>query len=351
VSLAIGDVGDRVSGMGLLFVTVASGFEKGAISELHKALGNDGVSYRSAFKGVVIVSTSIDGRRAAKVVDGFDTEFIARIIPVDMVVRADLQRIVDAALRLDGIGDEDAFAVRCRRRGSHDFSSRDVEDAVGRAIERGHVDLENPDKIVNVEILFNRAYVSVNRIGEMVEKKIRVERKWEKGKRPINRSELKILEILERYPEMASCRSALDLGAAPGGWSKVLSRHAERVYSVDPASLDDKVLRLGNIVHIPKKLEELDDEDVPERVDLIACDANVSARELIPLMGPVVTRFLAEGGFLALTLKAVTYPFRGELEESAEAIAKEMEGLGVMVLAVTKLPHNTRGEMTFIGRR
>jgi len=337
--------------MGLLFVTVASGFEKEAILELCGALGNDRARCRSAFKGVVLVSTLIDGRRAAKDVEGCNTEFVARIVPVDRVVRADLPSIVDAVMKIGGIGAEDAFAVRCRRRGSHDFSSRDVENAVGSAIELGHVDLENPDKIVNVEILFNRAYVSVVRMGEIVEKKIRVERKWEKGKRPINRSELKILEILESFPEMASCKCAMDLGAAPGGWTKVLSRHAERVYSVDPASLDEKVLRLDNVIHIPKKLEELDNDDVPERVDLIACDANVSARELIPLMGPVVTRFMAEGGFLVLTLKAVAFPFRRELEESADDIAKEMEGLGVKVLAVKKLPHNTRSEMTFIGRR
>ena len=267
--------------MGLLFVTVASGFEKDAISELHSALSNDRVWCRSAFKGIVIVSTFIDCRRAAKAVESCDTRFVARIVPVDRVVRADLQSIVYTALRIGGIGGEDAFAVRCRRRGSHDFSSKDVEYAVGSAINVGHVNLEDPEKIINVEVLFNRAYISVLRKGEIVEKKILVERKWERGKRPINRSELKILEILEIFPDMASCKIALDLGAAPGGWSKVLSRNANRVYAVDPASLDEKVLRLGNVIHIPKKLEELDGEDVPERVDLVTCDANISTHELI----------------------------------------------------------------------
>lgn len=337
--------------MGLLFVTVASGFEKDAISELHRALGCDRVWCRTAFKGVVIVTTFIDGREAAKAIEGCDTRFVARIMPVDRVVRAELQSIVDAARRIGGIGVKDAFAVRCRRRGSHDFSSRDVERSVGSAIDRGHVDLEDPEKVINVEILFNRAYVSVLRRGESVEKKILVERKWERGKRPINRSELKMLEILESFPDMASCKIALDLGAAPGGWSKVLSRHAERVYAVDPASLDEKVLGLGNVTHIPKKLEELNDEDIPQRVGLIACDANISAQELISSIVPVVTRYLAEDGFLALTLKAITSHSRRELEETAEAMAKEMEGLGVKVLAVTKLPHNTSNEMTFIGRR
>lgn len=334
----------------MLFVTVASGFERDAISELRQALGG-GAWCRTAFKGVVLVTASIEGREAAKVVGGCETRFVARITPIDRVVRADLQSIVAAILRIGGIGAEDAFAVRCRRRGSHDFSSRDVERSVGSAIDHGHVDLEDPEKVVNVEILFNRAYVSVLRRDEIVEKKILVERKWERGKRPLNRSELKILEILQCFPDMASCRIALDLGAAPGGWSKVLSRHVERVYAVDPASLDEKVLALGNVTHIPKKLEELNEEDIPQRVGLITCDANISAQELVPLMGPVVRRFLTDDGFLALTLKAVTSQLRGELEEAAEAMAKEMEGLGVRVLAVTKLPHNTSSETTFIGRR
>jgi tRNA(Ser,Leu) C12 N-acetylase TAN1 len=337
--------------MGLLFVTVASGFERDAISELLRALGGDGAWCRTAFKGVVLVTTSLDGREAAKALGDRDTRLIARVTPIDRVVRAELQGIVAAVLSIGGIGAEDAFAVRCRRRGSHGFSSRDVERSVGSAIDQGHVDLECPEKVVSVEILFNRAYVSVLRADEIVEKKILVERKWERGKRPLNRSELKMLEILQRYPDMAPSGIALDLGAAPGGWSKVLSRYVELVYAVDPAPLDAEVAALGNVTHLPKKLEELNEDDIPRRAGLIACDANISARELAPLMGPVVRRFLAADGFLALTLKAVTGQPRRELEVAAEVMAKEMEGLGVEVLAVTKLPHNTRSEMTFIGRR
>ncbi|MGQ9514081.1 MAG: SAM-dependent methyltransferase [Thermoproteota archaeon] len=179
-----------------------------------------------------------------------------------------------------------------------------MERVVGNAIEHGHVDLENPQVIVNVEILFNRAYVSILKAGEIISKRIGVERKWEKGKRPINRSELKMIEILQLRPEIASCKIALDLGAALGGWTKVLSRQVEKVYSVDPAKLNEDVL--DNVIHLKKKLEELTVEDIPERVDLITCDANISAQELSPLIGGVVEHFLSENGLLVLTLKAVT---------------------------------------------
>jgi tRNA acetyltransferase TAN1 len=335
----------------LLFITVASGFEKDAIHEMRAVLGDAVAWHRSAFKGVVIMCTSTDGRLAARTLGDHDLKYVARIVPVDGVVRSDPADIIGAVLDIGGIGDEDTFAVRCRRRGTHQFTSRDVEKVVGDAIDRGHVNLEAPGKVVNVEILFNEAYVSVLRAGEIIVKRIRVERKWEKGKRPINRSELKMAEILGGFPELTSCEVALDLGAAPGGWTKMLSRYMGRVYAVDPAALDDKVAGLENVTYVPKKLEELDDRDVPQRVNLIVCDANVAARELIPRLGPLVGRFLSERGFVVITLKAVSPLFRTELADSADALSKALGEMGVRIVAVIKLPHNTSRERTCVGRR
>ncbi len=339
------------SDLGLLFATVASGFEKDAISELRDSLGDALVRCRSIFKGIVLISTSIDVRKAAKIVEGHKTSYVAKVVPVDRVVKADLERIVDSVLEIGGIEEKDAFAVRCTRRGRHPFSSRDVERAVGNAIRGGHVDLENPNVTINVEILFNKAYVSVLKAGEMVSKRVGVERKWEKGKRPINRSELKMVEILELLPEIASCNVALDLGAAPGGWTKILSKYVRKVYSVDPAQLDEDILKLGNVAHLPKKLEELTIEDVPQRADIITCDANISAQELVSVIGKVVADFLSEKGLLVLTLKAVTPKIEEELTNSARALAEKLKALRVDVLTLTKLPHNTRRELTCICKR
>ncbi|MBO3802948.1 MAG: hypothetical protein JTT11_03610 [Candidatus Brockarchaeota archaeon] len=334
--------------MGLLFVTVASGFEKEAAKELGNSLGRDAVRCRPVFKGIVIASTSIDGRKAAKILEGRSTNYVAKVVPVDRVVEADVGKIVGSVLELGGIGENDSFAVRCARRGNHRFSSRDVERIVGNAIERGRVDLENPQVTVNVEILFGKAYVSVLKAGDAVSKRLGVERKWEKGERPVNRSELKMAEILDLLPRVGPYKVAIDLGSAPGGWTKVLSRHAEKVYSVDPARLDDEVSKLGNVSHVRKKMEELTAEDVPQRADIITCDANIPAKELVPLVGKVAADFLAEKGLLVLTLKASSPKAGEELEEAVRALAEELEALRVEVLAVTRLGHNTRRELTCI---
>ena len=43
---------------------------------------------------------------------------------------------------------------------------------------------------------------------------------------------------------------AVDLGAAPGGWSWVLSRNGLLVSAVDNANMDPKALKNGLVTHI-----------------------------------------------------------------------------------------------------
>ncbi len=43
---------------------------------------------------------------------------------------------------------------------------------------------------------------------------------------------------------------AVDVGAAPGGWTRLLARACAPVYAIDPANLDPDVVALPNVVHI-----------------------------------------------------------------------------------------------------
>ncbi len=44
--------------------------------------------------------------------------------------------------------------------------------------------------------------------------------------------------------------AAVDVGAAPGGWTRLLARACAPVYAIDPANLDPDVVALPNVVHI-----------------------------------------------------------------------------------------------------
>jgi tRNA uracil 4-sulfurtransferase len=92
---------------------------------------------------------------------------ISSISPVEGRVRADLGSIIATGTelfseRLDGR----RFAVRARRTGRHDFSSRDIEMQLGAALQpfSGGVDLTHPEVTVFVEVRDDDAYLFAERI-------------------------------------------------------------------------------------------------------------------------------------------------------------------------------------------
>lgn len=68
---------------------------------------------------------------------------------------------------------------------------------------------------------------------------------------PPNRAYLKLWELFATQDLKISPEDcALEIGAAPGGWSWVLSQYFKKVYTFDRADLDPKVKKLKNITHI-----------------------------------------------------------------------------------------------------
>ena len=87
---------------------------------------------------------------------------ISSVSVVERVVPARLDAIVEAgaetfAPHVDGRN----FAVRARRAGSHDFTSKDIEIALGSALlpHAAGVRLDDPDVVVNVEVRDEQAYL------------------------------------------------------------------------------------------------------------------------------------------------------------------------------------------------
>jgi 23S rRNA (cytidine2498-2'-O)-methyltransferase len=66
----------------------------------------------------------------------------------------------------------------------------------------------------------------------------------------VSRAEAKLLEAWEAFGlEKEPSGHALDLGAAPGGWTRVLASKGFQVQAVDPARLDPRVLSLATVAH------------------------------------------------------------------------------------------------------
>ena len=113
---------------------------------------------------------------------------------------------------------------------------------------------------------------------------------------------------------------ALDVGAAPGGWTRVLSRvHSHvSVLAIDPGKLCPSVEELPNISHVASKAETLSDnngemlareasklvgDDWREQYRLLVCDANLDIRDTLRELVLPLASFLQQGGIMVVTLK------------------------------------------------
>jgi len=147
-----------------------------------------------------------------------------------------------------------------------------------------------------------------------------------------NRAELKLAEaiqLLSAAEHNLTFRNsdlllAVDVGAAPGGWTKFLLDYhpSVSVVAVDPASLSADLESRARVAHLRCKAEEvlhpgpkwqqsrlegaatkLVGVNWRQKLRLLVCDANLDVRDSVRELVVPLARHLVKGGILILTLK------------------------------------------------
>ena len=319
-------------------VTVPAGFEREAKKEIASLIPGSKI-HGTFFKGNLLVESSWNEAETVTKLRESETLYLGRIFPVSTKIaitpeKDSISRLYD--LLKGKLKPEDSFAVRCQRRGTHNFSSRDVERMLGAKLEEATgatVDLEHPKIVVVVQIFQNIAYLGLTDAENFVVKPIRVSKKYARGERPFTRAEHKIREALETFNiKIGPDFEVLDLGAAPGGWTKVLASSAKRVVAVDPAALSPEVERLPNVVHSRCRAEE-----TPRDLgmfDLVTNDMNLAPAESARIMVDVAAH-LKKDGFALMTIKFVTRNRKKHVEEAIQILKSQYGNF-----KTRRLPHN-----------
>ena len=142
-------------------------------------------------------------------------------------------------------------------------------------------------------------------------------------------------EVLYAAAAGASPCVAIDIGAAPGGWTHFLAESVVgtggHVIAMDPAKLDAEVIAHPRVTHIAARLEDgleqvrvtLNAQGADNGIRIVTCDANfrpaVGARALL-----TVEPLLAEGALCVLTMKnfvGAEQPFRDDIVAALEQLA------------------------------
>lgn len=148
-----------------IIVTTRLGMEKMVEAMIKEVLPEAKVlAAPMGFKGLVLVESPSPREDAENILE--KVLFAEKVAVVEECTKADINSIRDAAARIvkGRISPNETFAVRTIRRGKHDFTSIDVNIAVGSRVQEetgAQVNLEYPDKIVLINIVGDTAFLSI----------------------------------------------------------------------------------------------------------------------------------------------------------------------------------------------
>jgi 23S rRNA (cytidine2498-2'-O)-methyltransferase len=127
-------------------------------------------------------------------------------------------------------------------------------------------------------------------------------RRFAREEGQVSRSEFKLLEAFEVFDlKLPSRGVTLDLGASPGGWTRVLRQRGQYVTAVDPGALDERVASDPGVRH-KRMTAEAYLRDEPDHFDLIVNDMRMDGRDSARLMA-AYARLLYPHGIAIMTLK------------------------------------------------
>ena len=168
----------------------------------------------------------------------------------------------------------------------------------------------------------------------------------------ISRAEFKLLEALSVFDDvtgdkLAQAKYALDLGAAPGGWSKVLLEHVPglEVTAVDPAALEENIAkhpRLRHIKDIAQRFVVADKKDgIDRKFDIIVNDMRMDMMDSARIMLDLY-HMLADDGIVIMTLKLPHNQWYKNTKRTCILLEKSYR-----ILGARQLFHN-RSEVTIV---
>jgi 23S rRNA (cytidine2498-2'-O)-methyltransferase len=222
----------------------------------------------------------------------------------------------------------------------------DVNSALADALSGATgapLDVRNPEQVVSVVVAVYDGVPTVFLGLSPVEYNFSAwaggVRRFAREKGQISRAEFKLLEAVETFAVPLPERGlALDLGAAPGGWTRVLRQRGLRVIAVDPADLHPTLVADSGVRHMRMTAGAYLSRG-PERFDLIVNDMRMDARDSARLMVAYADA-LDRDGHALMTLKLPEQRRRNAIDHALNILREAYE-----VVAARQLFHN-RSEIT-----
>ena len=211
----------------------------------------------------------------------------------------------------------------------------------GQGIRAGR---SGPDQVLSACVTPDGIRLGLNGVGNALTDWPGGRVRLSKPKGQISRSEFKLEELFRTtdFP-IPVTGTAIDLGASPGGWTRILRLRGLEVWAVDPADLDPRIDQDPAVHHIRTTagpfLARTDLE-----ADLVVNDMRMAPELSVSVMQGAL-RCLKPGGMMIQTLKITPHGALRTVRKSLSTLGNDYE-----ILFARQLHHN-RNEVTVVGRR
>ncbi|MEW9698823.1 SAM-dependent methyltransferase [Paenibacillus sp. SI8] len=205
---------------------------------------------------------------------------------------------------LIGSGEKVAVQVRKEERANVPYAPFAVKAALDEVI----VSVLGSEPVVKQSDTIISVYVSASKLFAGISKPADNLSDWSGGairflkeEDQISRAKFKLLEAEQRFGlDFQYARAALDIGAAPGGWTSFLLERGLRVTAIDPASMHPS-LQGKPMLTIHRK-NAGDVKLRQDEFDLLVCDMSWNPRQMARLVADLLYA-LQSGGTAIITVK------------------------------------------------
>lgn len=224
------------------------------------------------------------------------------------------------------IGKEDVLCCQCRIAADNqlEYSNGELTEQSFSYLEgkKYAVSVQEADTVISLTVFDHAAYMGISRREDSTGRRPGGVLFFSRAEDTVCRAELKIEEAFQVFG-ISTRREmrALDLGAAPGGWTHFLSKKGVSVDAVDPADLEEAVLERENVRHYSMTAQEFARKCTGEKYDIIVNDMKMDTNQSIDILLAVCGHLKADG-FCLMTLKL---PKQG-IQKRINVARKVLEG-------------------------
>lgn len=214
------------------------------------------------------------------------------------------------------------------------YSNQDLTKFLSEQLQKRGLIItpETADTAVSLTVYKDTAYLGISRLQHNVSDWTGGVLFYSKAEGVICRAEFKIEEAFKVFGiDVQEGMTALDLGAAPGGWTHFLSEKGIFVDAVDPANLADAVVKQKNVNHYKMLAQEFAEKYNEKRYDLIVNDMKMDTNESIDILCEM-SKQLKPDGCCLITLKLPKSNIQKRINVAKQVLLRYFESVRIRQL-------------------